>query len=71
MTIRDGLVVPEGIKSGGNWKYARRHPERRKQTQIDYYQRNKEALKAKRRARYAAKKALKLAQQKEEQKKII
>ena len=53
--------VPEHIVNKSNWRYVQRNPEKRKQIQQDYYNRNKEHIKTQRRARYARQKAERLA----------
>lgn len=53
--------IPAHIKHKAAWRYNQRHADRRKQTQLTYYESNKENIKAARRARYARQKAEKLA----------
>ena len=53
--------VPEHIKHKSEWRYVQRNPERRKQTQLTYYEANRERLKRVRRERYARQKAERLA----------
>jgi hypothetical protein len=54
-------AVPANIKNKAHWRYVQRNPEKRKQSQMEYYDRNKEHIKATRRARYVRQKAERLA----------